>query len=268
MIRLVLPLRIIELPWYDAIGEKFSMKNILLGLVLAVLSLNVTGCSDSDAGLTIKGTASTSSALASVATSGSPTYLLMTVYAAYISTSADCSSPILVEDHGSTGREIDMISQSGPTLFSGNPAAGTYPCIILKIKDTMNFKVDSTAVTDHPECTSTTTEHTFDVYRDGNSDDGLQVDMNGAAVDARGSASSPVADTIYVFASTGAATDIRANGVAINENQYVNLNTALVVPSVRFFYFDMSDGVSTHNEASVDYCWLEGTETSGFGFRD
>lgn len=244
------------------------MKNIFLVLLVTGIGLTLPGCSDSGGGLTIRGTGGRSSALASVSTSGSPTYLLMTVYAAYISTSADCSNPILLEDHGSTGREIDMIGGNGPTLFTGNPSSGTYPCIILKIKDTMNFKVDSTAVTDHPECTSTTTEHTFDVYRDGNSDDGLQVDMNGTAIDARGSASSSVADTIYIFASTGPRANIRANGVAINENQYVSLNNPLVVPSVRYFYFDMSNGVSTHTEASVDYCWLEGTETSGFGFRD
>lgn len=237
--------------------------------VVTILALGLVGCSDSNSGLVIRGAPdATSTGLATVSTSGSPTYLLMTVYAAYISTNADCSSPVLLQDYGASGQAFNMYATGGPTMFSGNPGDGTYECLILKMSDTMNFKVDATAVTDHPSCTSTTTEHTFDVYRNGNSDDGLQVDIDGVAYDARGSAASPVADTMYVFASTAADyTSVRANGVAINENQFVQLNNPMVVPSERYFYFDMSDGVATHSESAVDYCWLEGTDSSGFGFR-
>ncbi len=244
------------------------MRNGCFGIILlSALTFISFACSDSKPGITIHGISTASSGLASLATSGSPTYLQMRVYAAYVSASQDCSSPILVEDHGSVGRLVDMYEAGGPTLFSGNPGDGTYPCVILKISDTMKFKVDATAVADHSACSSVDTEHTFDVYRDGNSDDGLNVDLDGAVVDARGTAASPEADVLYLFSSTGSRENIRANGVAISEYQFVPLNMALTVPSDLSFYFDMSDGVATHSENSVDYCWLEGTDSSGFGFK-
>lgn len=244
------------------------MRRIFLSFFVVGLIFGFVACgSDSNSKIKIKGTGGASTALAILATSGSPTYLLITVYAAYASTHEDCSDPVLIQDHGSAGTAIDMFASGGPTLFEGNPGPGTYPCLILKISDTMKFKVDSEAVTDHSACVSTDTEHTFDVYRDGNSDDGMNIDLNGAVVDARGSAASPVSDVMYIFASTGARENIKMNGTAISEYQFVPLANALQVPSELSFYFDMSDGVATHNEASVDYCWLEGTDSSGFGFR-
>lgn len=191
---------------------------------------------------------------------GTPTSFKITLYKAWVSQNTDCSSPIVLQDYGASGQQFNMMDS--PTLFSGNPPDGTYPCLILKFNDNMKFKANDVAVANHAGCANTTTEYTFDVYRDGESDDGAWIDIDGNGVDATGSAASPSGDQAYAFGSTSPSATT-ANGVATNINQRLTLTSGLVVPGQTTYYWDATNGVSNHNSGGSNYCWIE-TVTSGF----
>jgi hypothetical protein len=153
---------------------------------------------------------------------GTPTSLKITVYALYLSVNEDCTDLQLIKDYGSTPREFNMIQN--PKLFSGSPAAATYKCMVLKMQDTVRFKADADAVAEDAACGSVTTEHTIDIYRQG--EGGAFLDLNGDTIPARGSKGSPVADIIYTFAST----DPSAIAPTTAHEYQVNTMTALTVP--------------------------------------
>src|SRR6185436_17647901 len=153
---------------------------------------------------------------------GSPTEFKITLYKIYISENADCSDPVLLTNYGSSGEQFDLFTN--PTLFSGSPADGTYHCMILEFNDVMKFKADDEAVTAHAGCEDTDTEYSFDVYRDGEPDDGLWLDIDGNAIDATGTPADPSNDHAFAYASTAAAaTDVLAGGNPIDANQFVVL---------------------------------------------
>jgi hypothetical protein len=62
--------------------------------------------------------------------------LKLQVYSVMLSTSPQCTSPVTVFSN-TTPTEVDFLV--APTLGSGNPPDGTYPCIIIKMSDTIKF---------------------------------------------------------------------------------------------------------------------------------
>src|SRR5205814_709697 len=75
-------------------------------------------------------------------TFGGAASFTITLYTLYVSASADCSSPVLVQDHGAAGLDKDFMT--GPVLFEGSPAAGTYPCVMFKMSDVLRMMPSST----------------------------------------------------------------------------------------------------------------------------
>ena len=223
----------------------------------------IVGCGKEDSSSTsssafvVKGSSSQMAKLHALVPSGSPTSFKVKIYSAYISENEDCSSPVLLKNFGTAGVEFDMYSS--PTLFGANPPEGTYNCFILNISDNMKFKADATAVADHVGCTSTTVENTFDIYRDGDTDDGLWVDIDGNRVNATGSDASPGADSVFIFASTNPGAIVLAH-----TNQVLTLATALVSPGQTTYYWDATGGVDNNNDGINNYCGIENVVT---GFR-
>lgn len=189
--------------------------------------------------------------------SGSPTSVKIKLYAAYASTSAACTSPVTLVDNGSTPVEHDFAT--APIIASGDPGAGTYNCLILKMSDNIKFKADATAVAAwSPDCGNTSTEHTFDIYRDGGADDGTWKDKDGNAIDATGTVTSPGADIVYVYATTNTAS-ATGGALGVSANQTLQLNGALTVPGRTTYYFDATNGIQTNSNK----CWIENV-TMGF----
>ncbi len=184
---------------------------------------------------------------------GSPTELTMQIYAIWISANTDCSSPVLVQDYGSTPVSKDMVAN--PVLFTGSPASGTYQCLIIKIRDTFSFKPDTTAESNVPGgVCEAGVAHEMDIYRDGEPDDGQWTDLDGIAIDGTGSMTTAGNDTVYIFASTDStAVTTRYPAIA--------LSSALVVPGATTFYITFEDQFSVAWQGGD--CWVE-APTMGF----
>lgn len=165
-------------------------------------------------------------------TMGGAASFTITLYSLYVSTSRDCSSPVLVQDLGAAGVDKDFMTN--PVLFEGTPAAATYPCVMLKMSDVLRMKPEST----FGGCTLGT-EYTGDIYRTGDSG---WVDINLNPVVATGTDSVPSNDhvTIFITRDTSAAL---ARG--INRGQLVPLLSSLVVPGQLTFHVDASQAVAT-----------------------
>jgi hypothetical protein len=187
---------------------------------------------------------------------GSPTSFTMTLYQAWISANTDCSSPVLIEDHGAAGTVVNL--STSPTLFSGTPAAGSYPCLIIVASDNLKFTVNPTAVAAHVGCIDTTTINTHDTYRDGEPDDGAWIDLDGNPIDATGSRAAPGADKVTTFATTDTASVVAGIGsTPAHMNQVLLLTSPLVVPGSVTLRQNWTDGIDNENDAGIDYCTLE-----------
>jgi len=238
------------------------MKKGTLALV-SISLLALVGCDSggTNTNFSIKGSRS-AVAINSMAIIGSPTSFKVRVYRAYLSTNTNCSDPVLLQDYGSSGQEFNMFT--GPTLFTGSPAAGTYNCLIMEISDNLKLTVDQTAVNNHPGCQNTTTEYTHDVYRNGDSDDGQWVNISGGSIDATGNRPAPGADRVAVFASTSAShVGVVANGIQVHQNQWMPLSGAMTSPGSITYFWDATNGISNANEGGTDYCVIE-TVQQGF----
>jgi len=88
--------------------------------------------------------------------------LKLQVYSVMLSTSPQCTAPVTVFS-SSTPTEVDFLV--APTLGSGNPPDGSYPCVIIKMQDTIKFKPSSN---DGISCVGGT-EYTTDVCQTGES---------------------------------------------------------------------------------------------------
>lgn len=233
--------------------------------------IGISGCSGDSESFRVKGSSSATGASEnsqiilrpynSEDVAGSPTSFNVRVFKSYLSENADCSNAVLIDDKGDSGQVYDFYTS--PTIFSASPTAGTYNCLILVIHDTMTFKADQTAVDAHEGCTDTTTENTFDVYRDGEEDDGDWIDADGNAVDATGSAASPGSDRIAIFLTTGNISDIRVGGATPHAHQAGTLTGQLVVPGSVTYYWDASNQVANQDFGGSDYCWI-GDVVTGF----
>jgi hypothetical protein len=146
--------------------------------------------------------------------------LKLQVYSVMLSTSPQCTSPVTVFSN-TTPTEVDFLV--APTLGSGNPPDGTYPCIIIKMSDTIKF----TPTTNDGSCTGNQ-QYTTDVCQTGEST---------RAPDAVGSAnacSTGAPDLVYLYLTTGRIGSGGGNAflqpLAPNNTTYgVNLTSPLVV---------------------------------------
>jgi hypothetical protein len=123
--------------------------------------------------------------------------LKLQVYSVMLSTSPLCSNPVTVFS-SPTATEVDFLST--PTLGSGNPADGTYQCVIIKMSDLIKFKPSSTSGT----CTAGT-EYVADVCRADNGGTTHAPDAAGTTTVCTGTDAVPHADPVYLYLTTNAS---------------------------------------------------------------
>jgi hypothetical protein len=151
-----------------------------------------------------------------------------------MSSATDCSAPALLHDYG-TRTDFDLVT--GPTLFTVTGAPpGTYPCLIMRISDILEFVPSA----DYGPCAVGVTYMT-DIYRAGETD---WLDVNGGSITGTGSDASPMDDKVDIFFSTDQAAVI---GRGYSPNQVGTLGAAAVIPGTSTFYYNGSGGVTDEN---------------------
>jgi hypothetical protein len=206
--------------------------------VIALASAALAGCSVStepDDTLVIRGAGRLPTSPAAKSPQGitsqlDPASLQVGLYAIALSTQADCSDPIIIQDHGDTPVVVDLLSD--PVIFSGSPPDGAYPCVIFKMSDVLHF---STA-TSQDGCAAGV-DYVSDVYRVRETD---WLDMNGAAVIGHGSDDAPVDDGVTLLLTTDPAA-VQARGYS--PHQIIALTSDLVVPGQSTFYWNGAGSV-------------------------
>ena len=123
--------------------------------------------------------------------------LKLQVYSVMLSTSPLCTSPVTVFS-SPTATEVDFLA--APTLGSGNPADGTYNCVIIKMSDLIKFTPSASAGL----CTSGT-QYTADVCRVDNGGMTQAPDAAGAPTMCMGTDAAPVSDPVYLYLTTNAS---------------------------------------------------------------
>lgn len=160
-----------------------------------------------------------------------PSRFTMSFYRIYLASDADCSSPTLLADNGSTPTPYDLLTD--PTLFTADGDPGTYRCLILRISDILEFVP---ATTEGP-CMAGTTYRT-DVYRNGETD---WRDVDGTPIVGRGEDATPVDDSPDIFFTTDRAAVV-ARG--FSPNQVQSLVSPAVVPGTATFVYDLDGTIA------------------------
>lgn len=176
--------------------------------------------------------AAAAGAMASSMAAGDPASLTLGTYALWISVNEDCSSPVLVEDHGAAVVNKDFVAN--PVLFTGTPPAGAYKCVAIRMSDIIRFTPASSFGT----CVLGT-EYAGDIYREGESD-WKDVDLN--TVVGHGTDSVPVDDHITLFMTRNRDAVI-ARGMS--PHQVILLASDLGVPGQSTFYWNGQGTVSS-----------------------
>jgi hypothetical protein len=176
----------------------------------------------------------------------------------WVSPNADCSGPYTLVQRHDGGREFDLVSS--PTLFSGDPPAGTYRCLVFEADDRLVVRPDSAAVAAFPGRCVENTDSITDLYRAPDDDYRTHT---GESIVARGSRAAPVTDRVFFFAAqdVDAATG-RMNGPS--PHQTVPLSSPLVVPGRTTLYLDATNGLWGDEEDGTPFCVVESGE---LGFR-
>lgn len=189
---------------------------------------------------------------------GSPLSMRLRLYALWVGTQADCSGPYTLVQRYEGGREFDLVAS--PTLFAGDPPAGSYRCIVFEADDRLVVRPDAVAAAAFPGSCRSDADAVTDLYRAPDTDFRTP---EGATISAQGSRAAPVTDRVYFFATTdvGAAT-ARPNGPS--PNQTVALSSPLVVPGRTTLYLDATNGLLGGEEDGTAFCSVENGE---LGFR-
>lgn len=188
--------------------------------------------------------------------SGSPSALVAKFYRLYASSTDDCSSLVLVQDYGTIGANKDLTFN--PVLFFGSPAGVQFKCLAVEMEDIVTFRPNASALSSWPGvCTDKTMEYTSDLYR---FDDTLAwKTLNGTAIAPRGTQLAPIADTIYLYASTSPVQVL--NGPTRASASQVSLLTVALEPPTSFVFFaDFENRVS----GAGSLCHVQNPT---FGFR-
>ncbi len=209
-----------------------------------------------DSTFTVYGSARATAGAAALAmtTAGSPTSLLQTFYKGWVSTSADCSDPVLIEDLGSSGKSIEFYDD--PIIFEGSPPDGTYRCIIVEVSDTMRFTPDAAAEAAFPGVCSTGTASDMDTFKTGD-DNRVLLGSTDPQV-GEGAPGAAVPQHVDIFISTDPSAVAAARGAGLS--QIVQLLAPLVAPGQTTFYADFAGLVGNLD----GHCWLE---KGAVGFR-
>lgn len=176
---------------------------------------------------------------------GSPSSVTFRMYDLWISAQGDCSSPVLVQTYGTAGQDKDFLQNQ--VLFEGEPAAGSYQCVMFRMSDVLHM----TPATTFGACVAGT-DYAGDIYRDGESD-WKDVDLN--VVVGHGTDTAPVDDHVTIFFARD-TTAALARG--ISAHQLVLLGSNLVVPAQSTFYMDAQNAVQTDGVS----CGLQKPRTS------
>ena len=123
----------------------------------------------------------------------SATSTKLNVYGIWLSTNADCSSPVEVLN-SVTSTEYDMFTN--PTFGSKAIASGTYKCLILKISDTVKFTPSTTT----GSCTMGL-EATIDICKASNTVNTSKDVLTGATINCLDT----LGDIVYVYISSNSA---------------------------------------------------------------
>lgn len=191
-------------------------------------------------------------------TAGSPTAMRMRFFSVHIGASPDCTG--LTEVGRFPGGMVANLVEE-PTLIEADVDDGTYRCLVIEVEDQLAIFPDAVAAAAFPGRCTAGAESVTDLYRAG--DEVVYRDLGGAAIPGRGSRASPVADRIFVFASTTpSAASSRTNGPTAD--QTVLLSGALTVPGQTTLYIDATDGLLGDIDDGTPYCVVEGGQ---LGFR-
>jgi hypothetical protein len=180
-----------------------------------------------------------------------PTLLEAMAYEVWISENADCSSPILVADSGASPQWQDLVQN--PVFFSAPLDPGIYRCLILKISDNLRF-IPNQETEDElgSPCTVETNPYTIDIYRSGMND---YWDMEtGSYLTGLGDRSNPVAQEVYLFASTD-----RTTIPNVSTNQAGPLQSTLEITDNQvtdvYLVMDFTNKIN-YRPDEPDICWL------------
>ena len=171
--------------------------------------------------------------------------LTIHLYALWISHAADCSNPVLVQQHPAAGVDKDFMQS--PVLFQGTPATGSYQCVMMKMSDVLRMRPATT----FGSCDASV-EYVGDIYRDGETD---WVDQDLNPIVGTGSDETPTDDHVTIF-MTRSPSAAMARG--ISENQVVELGSNLIVPGQSTFVMDASHAVLSYQ----GQCGIEKPEIS------
>jgi hypothetical protein len=199
-------------------------------------SLTVLGSAAAPAGMTSahRSLQGRSLSFAAAVTTGDPASVLIGMYALWISPNADCSNAVLVQDYGSSPAVKDFVA--GPVLFTGEPAAGTYECIVIKMSDAIDFSSASA----FGACSTGVVYHQ-DIYREGESD---WKDVNLTTIVGSGTDDAPGDDHVAIVITTDTTAAITRG---FSTNQVVPLASPLVVPGSSTFYWNAEGSVTTED---------------------
>jgi hypothetical protein len=143
------------------------------------------------------------------------------VYRMAVSTSANCTSPIIVVNNGATAVEVD-VKGSDPIFGAGFAPNGTYPCIMFEVDDTIKYSGESST---SGNC-SPTSETARDLCRLDNS--GTSKLLDGSTFSCTNSV-----DKIVLYLSTNTVSNPNGNGfippVAPGSQDGVHLSSPMVV---------------------------------------
>jgi len=176
---------------------------------------------------------------------GNPGSLQIDMYTLYISKSADCSNPVVVQDYGSSPVAKDIVL--APTLFAGSPAAGSYTCIGVKMSDLLHMRPATT----FGVCDSTVT-YPESIYNTNNTNPAdtasFMRDINLQPIAPLGTNANPTAEPVLIlFTMDTAAAYTRG----FTHGQVIPLGAALTVPSTATFVWGGANTVLSDSASAT-----------------
>lgn len=166
-----------------------------------------------------------------------------------LSASVDCSAPYQTVFAQSSPNRVDLLTDPEIANTDG-VAEGTYPCVLMRISDLLQFVPSATT----GACTGGVAV-TRDTYRAETDSPYLDPDLGPIA--ATGSIPAPGEDFVWVFLSTNEAA---AEARGFSEHQVIPLTSSLVSPGTSTFYWDLSGAIGPEGSEC-------GTIGGSIGFR-
>lgn len=183
---------------------------------------------------------------------GSPSHVYLQVSGVYLSAAASCASPVTVQSY-SSAQAKDLIVN--PTLATGEPAAGTYQCLVVEVADSISF----TSTSAGGACSAGAT-YAMDIYRDNGDTQAEQWrGVSGSSIAPLGTDTTIVSQRVALaFTSDTAA----AYAAGWGHGQVIPLTGTITAPGSNTFVWDFTGAVTsntftTMGGASRSECGLE-----------